>query len=86
VMDAILDCSQRGASILDPFGGSGTTLIAAERVGRRGCVMELDPAYCDVIIRRWQTLFGESARHGDTRLTFDEVAVQRLARREDGHG
>ena len=51
VADAILDCSKRGGIVLDCFGGSGTTLIAAEKTGRRGYVMELDPAYVDVTIR-----------------------------------
>lgn len=52
VKDAILDCSSRGGIVLDAFAGSGTTLLAAEKVGRRGYGIELDPAYCDVILRR----------------------------------
>jgi hypothetical protein len=52
VADAILDCSKRGGIVLDPFAGSGTTLVAAERTGRRGYGIELDPLYIDVIIRR----------------------------------
>ena len=54
VADAILDCSARGDIVLDAFLGSGTTLIAAERTGRRCCGLELDPAYVDTIVRRWQ--------------------------------
>ena len=54
VADAILDCSARGDIVLEPFLGSGTTLIAAERVGRRCCGIELDPLYVDTAIRRWQ--------------------------------
>ena len=47
VADAIKDCSRRGETVLDPFGGSGTTLIAAEKTGRRARLIEFDPAYCD---------------------------------------
>lgn len=50
-----------GASIFEPFGGSGTTLIAAEKASRKAYVMELNPAYCDVIIKRWETLTGDKA-------------------------
>lgn len=60
VADAILDCSNRGGLILDPFAGSGTTLMAAELTGRRGYGIELDPHYCDVILRRL-TRYGLSA-------------------------
>lgn len=74
VADAILDCSARGDVVLDPFLGSGTTLIAAERVGRRCYGMELDPLYVDTIIRRWQALSGEAAVHAATSATFDRVA------------
>ena len=58
VADAILDCSRRNGIILDAFAGSGTTLIAAERTGRRGYGIELDPRYCDVIVRRLQAAMG----------------------------
>lgn len=61
VADAIKDCSKRGGIILDPFGGSGTTLIAAEKTGRIARLIELDPHYCDVIIQRWEELTGEKA-------------------------
>ena len=54
VKDAILDCSKRGGIILDAFAGSGTTLLAAHQVGRKGYGIELDPAYCDVILTRLQ--------------------------------
>lgn len=54
VADAIKDCSRRGGIVLDAFAGSGTTLIAAERTGRRAYVLELDPKYVDVAIRRWE--------------------------------
>jgi DNA modification methylase len=73
VADAILDCSNRGDLVLDPFLGSGTTLIAAERVGRRCFGIEIDPAYVDTIIRRWQAFSGDVARHAATSRAFDEV-------------
>jgi DNA modification methylase len=61
VADAIKDCSKRQGIILDPFGGSGTTLIAAEKTGRQARLIEIDPHYCDVIIQRWEKLTGERA-------------------------
>jgi DNA modification methylase len=71
VADAILDCSSRGDLVLDPFLGSGTTLIAAERVGRRCFGIEIDPLYVDTIIRRWQAFSGDVAQHAVTGLAFD---------------
>lgn len=73
VIDAIKDCSMRGDIILDPFGGSGTTLIAAEKTDRKARLIELDPLYCDVIIRRWQQLTGLDAVHAETGKTFNEI-------------
>jgi DNA modification methylase len=62
----------KGADIvLDSFGGSGTTIIAAEKHGRYGRLMELDPKYCDVIIKRWQDFSGKVAIHAETGETFD---------------
>jgi DNA modification methylase len=61
VADAIRDCSHRNGIILDCFGGSGTTLIAAEKTGRRARLIELDPRYVDVTIRRWQNVTGRTA-------------------------
>jgi len=74
VADAILDCSARGEIVLDPFLGSGTTVIAAERTGRRCYGMELDPRYVDTAIRRWQTLTSEVARHAESGRSFDDLA------------
>ena len=74
VADAILDGSARGAIVLDAFLGSGTTVIAAERTGRRCCGLELDPAYVDTIVRRWQALTGGSARHAASDRCFDDLA------------
>jgi DNA modification methylase len=76
VADAILDCSSRGDVVLDPFLGSGTTLIAAERVGRRCFGIEIDPIYVDTIIRRWQAFSGEIARHAKTGEAFDRGAEE----------
>lgn len=77
VIDAIKDCSRRGGVILDPFGGSGTTLIAAERTGRLGHLLELDPLYVDVIIRRWEACTKKQAVHVETGLTFEAVRGER---------
>lgn len=74
VADAILDCSARGDIVLDAFLGSGTTVIAAERTGRRCHALELDPLYIDTAIRRWQTLTGGSACHALSGRTFDDLA------------
>ncbi len=76
VADAILDCSARGDIVLDPFLGSGTTLMAAERTGRFCYGMELDPLYVDAVIRRWQVYTGGQARHATTGCTFDEMASE----------
>ena len=73
VADAIRDCSRRGEIVLDPFMGSGTTILAAERVGRRGYGLEIDPLYVDVAIRRWQSFTGRDALLEVTGQTFDEV-------------
>ncbi|HEY6356620.1 MAG TPA: site-specific DNA-methyltransferase, partial [Vicinamibacterales bacterium] len=77
VADAIKDCSRRDDIILDAFGGSGTTLISAHKTGRRGYLLEIDPLYVDVAVRRWQTLTGDTAVHGESRLTFDAIAKMR---------
>ena len=70
--------SKSGDEILDLFGGSGSTLIACEKNGRYSRLMELDPKYCDVIIKRWQDFTGQQAMlEGDGR-TFAEVADGRL--------
>jgi DNA modification methylase len=61
VADAIKDVSPRGSIVLDPFGGSGSTLIAAHRTGRHARIIELDPIYCDRIIRRWETFAKDEA-------------------------
>lgn len=70
VADALLDCSARGDIVLDPFLGSGTTLIAAERVGRITYGMELDPRYVDAAVRRYEAYTGERAQHAVTGRPF----------------
>jgi DNA modification methylase len=74
VADATLDCSARGDIVLDAFLGSGTTVIAAERTGRRCYGLELDPAYVDTIVRRWQALTGDSAIHVGKGRRFGDLA------------
>ncbi|HLX14189.1 MAG TPA: DNA methyltransferase [Bradyrhizobium sp.] len=77
VADAMRDCSRRGDIILDPFMGFGTTILAAERVGRRGYGLEIDPLYVDAAIRRWQDFTRRDAILEATGQTFDEVAAAR---------
>ena len=77
IADAMRDCSRRGDIVLDPFMGSGTAVLAAERVGRRAYGLEIDPHYVDVAIRRWQTFTKRDATLKQTGQTFDEVAESR---------
>ncbi|SDH21396.1 DNA modification methylase [Bradyrhizobium sp. Rc2d] len=77
VEDAIRDCSRRKGLILDPFLGSGTTLIAAERTGRIGYGIEIDPRYCDVALRRLQAVCGLGAVLETTGEPFEAVAARR---------
>jgi DNA modification methylase len=78
VADAILDCSTRKGIVLDPFAGSGTTLLAAQRTGRRGYGIEIDPAYCDLIIARLTKTPGIEAILAASRQSFAEVEQERL--------
>jgi DNA modification methylase len=80
VADAIKDCSRRGGLVLDPFCGSGTTLIAAERTGRKAHALEIDPTYVDVAVRRWQAYTGKSAILAGSGETFEAVEEQRSAK------
>jgi len=77
VADLIRDCSRRNGIILDPFGGSGTTILAADRAGRIARVIELDPLYVDVAIGRWEQTTSIPARHAELGLTFAETAATR---------
>jgi DNA modification methylase len=75
VADALLDCTARGDIVLDSFLGSGTSLLAAERVGRVCHGIELDPSYVDTAIRRWQRYTGENAVLTSTGERFNDLGV-----------
>jgi DNA modification methylase len=77
VADAIMDCSARGDLVLDNFLGSGTTVIAAERTGRRCYGLEIDARFVDTIVRRWQTYTGEAARHLPSNRSFEQIESER---------
>jgi DNA modification methylase len=83
VADAILDCTARGEVVLDAFLGSGTTVIAAQRVGRHCYGLELDPIYIDTIIRRWQAFTGDSARHASSGQSFHDLEMEAQKRNAD---
>lgn len=78
VADAIRDVSSRGGIVLDCFGGSGSTLIAAHKTVRRARVIELDPIYVDLIIRRWQEFANDDAIHVSTKRKYCELAREAL--------
>jgi DNA modification methylase len=82
IADILLDASSPRDVVLDPFAGSGTIFLAAERTGRIGYGIEIDPHYVDVAVRRWERKTGRSARHATLPLTFAEVQEMR----EVGHG
>lgn len=83
VADAIRDCSRRGQIVLDPFAGSGTTLIAAEKTGRAARLIECDTLYCDTIIRRFEAYTGKPAILASTGEPFEEVCVPRASSPSD---
>ena len=78
IKDALLDCSKRGDIVLDCFSGSGSTMVAAERSGRKARLIEYDPSYCDTIIERFERLTGQQAVLIATCQTFEGVAEERL--------
>jgi len=82
VADALRDCSRRSDIVLDPFAGSGTTLIAAQQTGRIARTIEFDPLYCDTIIRRFEAVTGKQALLGKNGPAFEAVAQERLERTE----
>ena len=79
VADAIKDVSKRKGIVLDPFCGSGTTIIAAEKTGRRARAIELEPKFVDVAMRHWERYTGRSAVLDGTGQTFEDVEVARMA-------
>jgi DNA modification methylase len=84
IADAILDCSNRGDIVVDNFAGSGTLAIACERTGRVARMIELDPIYCDVAIRRFQKMSGQQALLEGADLSFE--ACSQLRGKESSHG
>jgi DNA modification methylase len=79
VAAAIRDCSKRGEIVIDPFGGCGTTLIAAEKTDRLARLIEFDPAYCDTILRRYERVTGKQATRAASGMSFGEIAQKRAA-------
>jgi DNA modification methylase len=79
VRDAILDVTALGEVVLDPFLGSGTTLLAAERAHRVCVGLEISPAYVDVAVLRWEKMTGLEARLTGTGQTFSEVRAERAS-------
>ena len=74
VVDAMRDCTRRRDMVLDTFSGSGTTIMAAERIGRRAYAMDVEPRYVDVAVRRWQAFTGKDAVNAESGRTFDQLA------------
>jgi DNA modification methylase len=77
VAEAIKDCSRRGEVVLDPFGGSGTTLMAAHKTGRRARLIEFDPGYCDTVLLRFARVTGKQATHAASGMSFEDTAEER---------
>lgn len=77
IADAIRDCSKRGDLVLDPFGGSGSTVIAAQMTGRLARLVEYDPLYCDTIIRRFEAFTGKTATLANSGEAFEAAAEAR---------
>ena len=74
---ALINSSKSGDCVLDLFGGSGSTLMGCERRGRNARLIELDPKYADVIVKRWQEYTGNEAVHEVDGRTFDVIAAER---------
>lgn len=85
IADAMKDCSRRGSIILDAFAGSGTTIMAAEQIGRRAFCIEIDPLYVDVAVRRWQKFSGKDATLESTGQTFDGLVSLRANQSSQGN-
>jgi DNA modification methylase len=80
IADTMRDCSRRGSIILDAFAGSGSSIMAAEQIGRRAFCIEIDPRYVDVAIRRWQRFTGRDATLESTGQTFEELLTGRACK------
>lgn len=80
VCDALKDCTKRNDTVIDTFCGSGTTLLAAERVGRRAIGVDIEPRFVDLAIRRWQEFTGKDAIHSASGRTFNALAAKRHRR------
>jgi DNA modification methylase len=78
VSDAMKDCTRRGDIVVDTFSGSGTTILAAERVGRRAFALEIEPRFVDIAIRRWQSFTRKDAIHLESGQSFDDLTVDRV--------
>ena len=83
IADAIMDCSRRGAIVLDAFAGSGTTLIAAERIGGKTCI-EVEPQHVDSILRRFGSLYGLKPVHTPSNKSLEEIETERLRKARYG--
>ena len=80
VMRAIENSSRMKDFVLDPFAGSGSTLIACEKLNRAARLIEIDPKYCDVIIKRWQEFTGQIAIHGKLLKSFNEIEKNQITK------
>jgi DNA modification methylase len=80
IADLIRDCSRRNGLVLDAFGRTGTTILAAERTGRAARVLEADPRYVDIAVRRWERMTGNQGRHLETGLSFAETEASAVDR------
>ena len=79
IIEYLKNSSRRGDLVFDPFGGSGSTMIAAQKIGRWARLMELDPRFADVIVRRWQDFTGGQAVLEESGQQFNDMAAQREA-------